>query len=374
MERIKSLFETGFDAWPYLLLMFVYLLVLVSPKQFRKFIFYISILIIIFFGGFKDNITNDLLVYEHMYENYRELSFTYIEPSFIFFSWIFKALDLPFYAISFLYFLLTIIFILLMIKNLTLHIEYSFFIYLAIPGFFLNTFVEMRQCLAVSIFAYAVSLFLNRRPKNAFVFFTISSLVHYSAIFAAILFVLLWKGLTKTHSVIFYAATLILGLLIGASDLLQHLFKVLGPFIFAKYWYYIFHHENVEILKIAVYFLYSTLIVLIWKFFKFHNSGKTNEKLISIVNLFVLGSFLILASPTRLITRIAYYFTIFQLPLVPNILFSLKVSNSEKVLLLYISTLYFLLQYIYGLFVKENGIFILIPYKNIFFEIFGVST
>ncbi len=128
MDRIKSLLEVGFEAWPYFFLIFTYSMVFIFPKKYRKVIWFITLTIVIFFGGFKDTMTGDLLVYKHMYENYRELSLTFVEPFFVVVSYLLNILNLPFYAVSFLYFLLTILFVILAIKNLTSHLEYAFFI------------------------------------------------------------------------------------------------------------------------------------------------------------------------------------------------------------------------------------------------------
>lgn len=193
MDRIKSLLELGFEAWPYFFLILTYSIVFMFPKKYRKVIWCIILTVVIFFGGFKDTMTGDLLIYKQMYENYKELSFSFIEPFFVAVSWLFNILNLPFYAVSFLYFSLTILFVVLAMKNLTTYLEYAFLIYLTIPGFFLNTFVEMRQCLAVSIFFYGASLFLKNRAKIAFVFFILASLVHYSSVFAFFLLLILWK-------------------------------------------------------------------------------------------------------------------------------------------------------------------------------------
>lgn len=368
MDRIKSLLEVGFEAWPYFFLIFTYSMVFIFPKKYRKVIWFITLIIVIFFGGFKDTMTDDLLVYKHMYENYRELSLTFVEPFFVVVSYLLNILNLPFYAVPLLYFLLTILFVALAIKNLTSHLEYAFFIYLTIPGFFLNTFVEMRQCLAVSIFFYGISLLLKSRSKIAFIFFILASLIHYSSAFAFLLLLILWKWVVKPHSLFVYAIILVFSLILGQglTDVIQYILKLTLPIIPRKYLHYIHLSENVETLKLIAYFLFPLSIILMWKLFG-TNTDKNNTQMIFTLNLFLLGSFLILSSPNRLITRTSYYFLIFQLPVVPNLLFSLKTKSEGKLLIIYLFTLYFLVQYIYGVFVKHNGGFILIPYENIFF-------
>jgi hypothetical protein len=226
----------------------------------------------------------------------------------------------------------------------------------------------MRQCLAVSIFFYGISLLLKSRSKIAFIFFILASLIHYSSAFAFLLLLILWKWVVKPHSLFVYAIILVFSLILGQglTDVIQYILKLTLPIIPRKYLHYIHLSENVETLKLIAYFLFPLSIILMWKLFG-TNTDKNNTQMIFTLNLFLLGSFLILSSPNRLITRTSYYFLIFQLPVVPNLLFSLKTKSEGKLLIIYLFTLYFLVQYIYGVFVKHNGGFILIPYENIFF-------
>ncbi|MEM4620007.1 MAG: glycosyltransferase family A protein [Desulfurococcaceae archaeon] len=81
-----------------------------------------------------------------------------------------------------------------------------------------------------------------------------------------------------------------------------------------------------------------------------------------------IGSIIIiLVSHNPELTRGAYYFLTFQLPLIPEILYSMGITSRERLLIRYTFTLYFLTQYLYGLFYipVETGEFVFIPYRNV---------
>jgi len=364
MERFKLLLDYGIEAWPYLVLILVYSVVFFFPHRYRKFVWYLVVCVVIFFGGFKDIMSPDFKRYEIMYTHYETLSFTSIEPLFIFISWFFNLFEANFYFLSFTYFLLTIVFITLAIRNLTTRFEYGFFIYLTIPGFFLNTFVEMRQCLAVSAFFYAVSLFMKGKKKS-WIFFLLSALSHYSSVFAIALFFLTQRFLKKQYSLRFYLALLTSALIMGRLFFLFPLFEFLLPLIPQKYRIYLFtiKFEEAELLKTTIYFFFTILTIILFSTL----SEERKDRLAIYLNLFVLGSIIILISHNPELTRGAYYFLTFQLPLIPEILYSMGITSRERLLIRYTFTLYFLTQYLYGLFYipVETGEFVFIPYRNV---------
>ncbi|MDN5338350.1 MAG: hypothetical protein PWQ20_1420 [Thermotogaceae bacterium] len=368
MERIRFFFEMGFYIWPYLLVIFIYLLIFAFPKFFRKYLWYLVLSVIIFFGGFKDIMSPDFVRYEAMYRNYKALSFTSIEPFFIFLSSLLNSVHANFYAMSFINFLLTVLFVILGAKLLSKDYLYSFFIYLTIPGFFLNTFVEMRQTLGVAIFFFAIGLFLTGKKRVSWIFFIFASFVHYSAIFATALFFIVYRLLRKKYPMCYYLGFLTIGVLIGQLEITKYILTLFLPVFPRKYWAYIFASETVDPLKVTIYMLFCALLIFVFCY----STKKTDyyrNITITQLNLLILGSFIIFSSHNPVITRLAYYFLIFQLSVVPNILKSIR-DPHERLLWLYLFTIYFLTQYVYGLFFIpiETGEFVFIPYRNILFK------
>ncbi len=375
MERISYLLTHGFQIWPYMSLLLIYSTVFLTPKPYRKYLLYAVIALVIFFGGFKDIMSPDFVRYKIMFENYQRLHLSTIEPLYILISWILNQLNMSFYALSFIYFFLTIIFLVTSLKNFTNYVEYAFFIWLTIPGFFLNTFVEMRQMLAVAFFVSAISLWI-KEPKGRLLYpvilFILSALTHYSSVFATFLFFATYKIAKRKYSLAFYTIMLFLGFVIGISGIAVQLMKVIEPVIPQKYMPYLFG-SKADYLKLSVYLFYALVIVILNRYIDTNHMKKPNRSNPILLNLFIIGVFVLLISPSSEISREAYYFLILQTALVPNLLHTLKTKYpEEKILLIYIFTMFFVTQYIYGLFFvpKEIGRFVYIPYKNVFLGTF----
>lgn len=369
MERIFSLLTHGFKIWPYLILLSFYSTVFLTPRPYKKYMLYAVIGWVIFFGGFKDVMTPDLVIYQSMYKNYNDLSPLHVEPFYIFLSWVLNKAGASFYVLSSIYFFLTVVSVILALRNLTRYVEHAFFIWLTTPGFFLNTFIEMRQMLSVAFFLLAVS-FLIREHRESLsrsgLFFVLSVLTHYSSVFVIPVFFIARKVASRKYPFVFYIVLLFFGFAMGAFGLTARLIKAAELVIPQKYLHYLSYGANVPLLKIGVYISFALLLVVLSRHVS--KSCRINSLLL---NLFVVGVFILVASPSHEISREAYYFLILQTVLVPNMLHSLKIKfYEEKVILTYMFTMFYIIQYIYGLFLAmpegtEN--FIFIPYKNVFF-------
>ena len=349
-----------------------------------KFFFYLSIFLILIFVGFKDIMSPDFERYAITFENIENIGFETFEPLFFVFSKILKILGFNYYALFFLYSFLTILFILLGIKKMTKYQAFSFLLFLLVPGFFLNMFVEMRQILAVAIAFYSVALFLDKK-KTWLLFAILSAMTHYSAIFFWLIFGFIYKFLPKIYSLKTYAVLLILSFVFtGIFKFDIQIFKTLIPFLniipfFQKYIYYVNYRleggiEQVEFQFFKNIFYIVNVLFLIY-IFKLSNR-KTNDikdmmsRKIILLNLLFIGVLILnIAFYDAPISRIAYYFLIFQIVIIPNIIFDLKMKE-VKVLILCFYFFIYVLMFIKGLFYysEEAQDYIFLNYKNILFK------
>lgn len=367
MERFSYLLTYGSQTWPYILFLLVYCTVFLVPRSFRRYALYVAIGWVIFFGGFKDIMSPDFANYKAMYENYDRLNLSNIEPFYIFLSWVLNQLKASFYTLSFVYFFFTVTFVIIALDNLANDLEYAFFIWLTIPGFFLNTFVEMRQMLAVALFFLAITLWLKKSRKSllySVVSFALAALNHYSSIPAIIVFFALYKFVNRRYSFMSHSFILIIGFIAGMSNIVAQLMKMTKFVIPEKYLYYLSYGDKTDPLKLGIYLLYALIILILY------HANRSNHTNSVMLNLFILGVFILLISPSNHISREAYYFLILQTALIPNMLRSVSTRHpEEKVLLTYTFTMFFIAQYVYGLFFTvpgETEHFVFLPYKNIF--------
>ena len=371
---------------PYFFILFSYIVLsLISYVSKARVFFYLALIIIILFVGFKDIMSPDLERYAIAFENIENIRFGIFEPLFFVFSKILKILGFNYYALFFLYSFLTILFILLGIKKMTNYQAISFLFFLLVPGFFLNMFVEMRQMLAVAITFYSVALFLDKK-KTWLLFAILSAMAHYSAIFFWLIFGFIYKFLPKIYSLKIYAIFSILSFVfIGIFKFDIQIFKTILPLLntapfFQKYINYVNYRleggiEQVQFQFFKNIFYIVNLLFLVY-IFKLSNR-KTNDikdamgRKIIFLNLLFIGVLILnITFYIAPISRAAYYFLIFQIVIIPNIIFDLKIKE-VKVLILYSYFFIYLLMFIKGLFFysEEAQDYIFLNYRNILFNI-----
>lgn len=361
----------------YLLLIGIYLVMGFFSTIYRHKVFWIiSLVFVIFFVGFKDKISPDLERYALMYENYDTLTYQAIEPFFIFISSVLNKIGFSWVALSFVYALLTILFIVLGIRNSTSNIIFAFLIFLLVPGFFLNLFVEMRQMLAVSFTFYAVSL-INMKTKykkiKIFLLMLLSIITHYSAIGFWLIFLSLKKFLFKKFDFYKYSTILLISAIIPFTGVVNIINKFIVNLLLhfshiSKITSYITYFSTYStnfywFLKAGIYTILGLFVSLFYNKFNIRNA--------LFFNLFIIG--IVLLNITFFIpeiSRIAYYFLIYQIILIPNLVF--KCKKEAKILLYYSFFLFYFSLFIKGLFYysEEAQNYIFLHYKNVVFNKF----
>jgi len=353
---------------PYVIfVLWMAILLLFRKKAKNKWIVEIFLILsLVIFTGLKEPFTWDLQNYCNMYHNPSMLSFNWIEPFLIFSVKFLNYFSSNCVLLFAWYQFWTVFFINLAIKNLSpKSYGFSFFLYLMIPTFFINSFgVEIRQVLAVAILLYALSLLIKGNVKKSLIFFTLAVLSHYSAIFAVIIIFILY-GLFKLLKNKKNLILELVGALIFLTLFLPYGLINLSPFAvivpIEKYQWYFTQTSPVPFLELLIYNLVA--------FIAFFLAVKANDREKKfIIFLFAIGVLILnILKNYEIVTRIFFYFSILQIIFIPFIVH--KIQPREVCFLLFIAI--YSLQFIYGLFyVTPYGDYAYLPYKGMITELF----
>jgi hypothetical protein len=374
--------------WLYIYVLFIYFVSVIIGyfSKYRKF-FWIGASPIFLLVSIKGIMSPDFYRYALTYENIKEFGIETFEPFFLLVGKIFKFFNLGYDSFFIFYALLTIIFIL---YGIFLNIKtywkrcFAFFLFVSTPGFYLNMFVEMRQILAVAFVFFVISLIINNRLKNTFlanILLLLSPLFHYSAIFFVMFFLLFKRRLVKFYSLklyLFYPIAVLLLIIIFRIDFyiysgIFHLLSFFDPYfpIIGKYMKYlsiIIEHygaEQVQFQLIKNIFYSINLIILAYLIETF--GLKSNRLIVFTLNLLYIGIILLnLSFYNAVFSRLCYYFFIFNIVLLPEVIFSIK-NKETKYMILILYYIIYTIMFIKGLFYysTEAQDYIFLKYKTL---------
>lgn len=359
---------------PYAILLLLYLTLSLQSEVLHNRVFAAPALaLLLFFTGFREAITPDLQRYKEMYENIGGANSLSMEPSFRLISESLHAIGFDYHALFFTYSLITLLFVYLGIKNYGEQIKLSLLLFVLLPGYFLNMFVEMREVCAVAIAFYATSLLSQREIRHriwkCLIFAALSVLFHYSAILYWVIFLLSRKATRKAYSPGFYLAILLGSLCIPTSALTGFIHLAAYPILPPKYQGYINLFMALETnLAESGQMLKSLIYIAIAVFFIFSGrSGQDDERYRVQLNLFVIG--VVILNMTRSfadISRLAYFFLIYQITIFPFIVVRMR-ERSYQVLAAYSLFLFYFAQFVWGLFFysEEAGSYVFLHYQNV---------
>ena len=359
---------------PYFLLLltilFLSLLFEKGTRQIKWVSGFLIIVILTLFMGLKPPFSLDLKNYCGIFQDINNGYVVVIEPFFIISSKFFGLFWNNCLAIFLWYALLTAIFLHLAIRKYSLNYIFSIFIFICAPFLFLNAFgVELRQVLALIIFLYgALKLIFERNIRMYIIFSVISFFIHFSVIFAFLFILLFYKiKLLKNRYIIlllyFFSIITILNqemTLKALSNLYLNLISLVEVPFLLKYSLYFQNISPISWIKYGAYNMLGILHIL--AFFKLKRVDVKEAKYKNLIILFVYGIiFINLFSFSGPLTRIAFYFQVFQLVTIPYIINKIKPKNIVFIIMVY---LYFF-QFIYGLnYISPSGYKIFLPYRG----------
>ena len=361
---------------PYILLLLLYLSLSALGKLLNsKPLNVAAIVCLIAFVGLSAIMSADWERYRITYESVQNIPFYSFEPSFIIISLALKYFNLSYHFLFTVYAAITFYFLYKGATNFTDSADLPILLYLMIPGFFLNLFVELRQGASVAMAFYATSLLFKHGFKNKkyaiAIYAILSILFHYSALIYWLVLLLSRKITDKAHARITYVITITASMAIPTSFLIAIIYKTIYPFLMQKYQSYmdLFMYatgslaESGQILKDAAYFTIA-MVFIFWKY----DYEVEFPKIIRPINLFIYGVILLnLLSAMSDLSRVAYYFLIYQIVIWPSIIRSIHNKFCRWLTTCAVTSIYFV-QFILGAYYlsQETGTHIFLHYKLFF--------
>ena len=365
---------------PYLLLLLAYLVISFNSELLENRIFAAPILILLtVFVGLRGIMTPDMERYSWIYQHPNGADADALEPSFYVLSHVLHALGLDYHALFFCYTLITFVFVYLGIRNQTPHVKLALLLYVLLPGYFLNLFVEMREMSAVAIVFYALTVFRRKGMKMRLPIFSglaaLSVAFHFSAILFWLIVLPAWKFIRKPHAPWLYLSMIVGSLLVPTSFLINLISLAAMPILPGKYHGYVDMFlqletgltESGQLLKTLIYAGLAVCFIFWWR----RKEGE--ERDFVPLNLFVIGVVLLgLTRSFAAASRISYFFVIYQIILFPAMLERVK-DRVIRLLTAYGTVLFYFAQFTYGLFFYsvEAGNYPYLHYQNVLFSVFG---
>lgn len=318
---------------------------------------------IVFFAGFRYEIGYDYSKYLAGFLFDAELD--HWEPLFNFFTRMLREVNfgLDSQALFLFYSIVTIAILFLAIRKLTPYHRLSLLLYLLIPSLFLNSFSVLRQSISMVILLYGLYYLTVKVDKKRYMLFALAAfLFHYSSIFVVIVYLTLGRYFNRTYSWITYSTGVVLSFLLYVTHTGKYILMILP----GQFSLYANTELDVSILKLLVVNLFFVFLVVQKKRFI-----KTKLDRYLLNSMFVATVIFNVFADFIYVTRIAQYFLIAEIILVPIYIYSFKNSYKKNVLLV-LFFMYYLLNFEYALYRDvhfETGSrkHFLVPYENYFF-------
>lgn len=276
---------------------------------------------------------------------------------------VFRALNFGYTAFFFFIAFFTYFLLFLGIKKFTQNQNLAIFIFLLIPSMFLLSLNTMRQSFAVSICFYAFCLLIHKKYLYYLILMLLAMSIHGTVILPFLLFFLVYQFADKikvNHIVILLIGSLSFSQL-GLVDYFSSFFKD------SRYIAY-FTTMKIPVNPLKLIILNGFVIFMLF-YFEEMKRKYSNQKYLMVLFFLsvIITNFFSLYGD---LTRIAYYFKIFEILVIADFIF-LR-TKEFRVWLCSGFAIYYSSIFVYTLktdFEKDYK-YKLIPYKNILFESF----
>ena len=289
-----------------------FLLILDSFSYKRKSVIeVICISIIIGVVGFREYTGYDFQSYVDIYES-GYFDFGY-EPGFVALMNFLRSFDASYNYLFFTFAFFTYYFLYKGIKKFTSYSGISLLIFLLIPGLFLNTLTIIRQELAIVISFFAFYFLINKSYKKYFLLMLIGVSFHYSCILVIVFHLIVYKYAYKVKLKAYYLAIFV-SVIIGSLNLFNIFNLLLAGGKYASY------VEGEPVLFIKLFVLNSMALFYLWRFNKLTEQNVWNKYIIAfyVLSVVLINCF----SSVITLTRLSYYFRIFEIILVAEYVYT----------------------------------------------------
>lgn len=338
-------------------IIFFFLLDYFSPKDFNHVFEIFALFIIIGFVGLRYNTGYDYLSYVNIYES--GFIDDRMEPGFIGYLNILRFFGLSAQVMFFTFALATFLFLYLGIKKYTTHHAIALLIFILIPGLFLNTLSIIRQEFSMAVAFYAFYFLVNKKYTQYIFLMLIGTSFHYSCGIILFIHLLVFKYIHKLNTS-YYFYIVVASLILAKLNVVNLLTTLI---IGGKYASYI-EGDPVSFIKLVV--LNSLTVFIIFFSKSLIQKRDSNKYAIAFVVLSVF--FLNVFSSLLILTRLAYYFKIFEIVIVAELIYLFAKRYRVFILLGFLS--FYIFIFIGSLFndisADGEGQPKMIPYKSIF--------
>lgn len=339
---------------------YLYIIILFLIDNFIKkdFFIFIAIITVIFITGTRFETGYDFLNYVYFYVGEADESH---EPLFKLLLEILKIFSTDSQLFFFVSSFITVLGIYFAITKYTKYKKTALLIFLLVPGLYLNTFSIIRQGISEAFLFLALYYLVYEKKTLKFWLISFLSIgFHYTAVLPVLIAWAFKKVLNVNYSLNIYITILFISLIFSKLNVTSIILSV----AFGKFAAYIDMVEDVSLLKLIVSNMFILILLMYKK--KYINSSAD----VFILNFLFIGVLLvnIFASFTQ-ITRLSYFFLIFQIILVPKLIYSFK-SNELRAIFLIGFIFYYSLMVTNSLMIDEQTDKYpkITPYQNYFFK------
>ena len=272
---------------------------------------YIALAVVIIVSGTRYNTGYDFSNYKNFYTNSNAEK---LEPLFNLSVNFLNLFSSDSQLMFFIYSFFTVGIIYFVLTKATPYVKTSFLIFLLIPGLYLNSFSILRQGLAESIFVLAAYYLIYENKRLNFWFYSALAVgFHYTAFVPTIVLFIFRRALTFNYPIIFYIIILFFSILLYNLSFAN---SILSLPVYKFQTYLKLEHETGFLKLITL-----NLFLLLFIFFKKRYIKDKSD--LFLLNFLVLGvCFTNVFSDFAPATRLSYYFLIFQIILVPKLIYS----------------------------------------------------
>lgn len=288
------------------------------------------LLIAITISGFRDYLSGDYRAYvEWYYSKTRDFDF---EFGFVWLMDVLRWFHCSHYFLFFFFSVSSVTLVFLGVKKYTKHSTLAFFFYLLIPVLYLNSWSIIRQTFTMSIAFYAFHFLISKKYFYFALLMGIAISFHKTAIIILLVFIVIFKvadTIKTVHLIVLLLISLILSQIHWVS-----FFS--GLFVNTHYLDY-FKKGYIASSTLKITVLNGLAIFLLFYYEKM-KTAYPNQKYLMLLYFFSVFVTNLFASINDL-TRLAYYFTIFEIVVFADLIF-LELKNRRL--------LFFSGFYIYG--------------------------
>jgi hypothetical protein len=281
--------------------------------------------IVIIIAGIRENVGYDYANYVSYYilENATEVGFNLCIKAL-------KLLGLNYNWMFIAFSFATIMLVYKGIKLYTKHTSLALFVFVLIPGLYLNSFSIVRQSIAIAILFYGYHFLIEKKYLRYCMMILLASSFHYTVLLTIPFFLISLKVASMKRWM--YFVMIIGSIVLSQINISLFIFqKILGSTGYIAY--ATFNDGGASLLKIVILNIIAVFFLFFYDKMTDHEKTMCFFAILSITIVTTFGSI-------GAVTRFAYYFKIFEIILVSNIIFLLKSKINRSVLLIFIMGYY----------------------------------